>query len=120
MSDSDPLNHFVTILKSLKSLNLAFIHFAFVTGTNEVEALKTFRDVYGHNIITNGAYSGDTAEADLAAGLTDATAFGVPFLANPDLPERLKTGAPLNEANPATFYGGNEVGFTDYPALAGS
>ncbi len=120
MSDSDPLNNFVTILQSLKALNLAFVHFAFVTGVNEPDALKTFRDVYGHSIITNGAYSGATAEADLEAGLTDATAFGVPFLANPDLPERLKSGAQLNEANPATFYGGTEIGFTDYPTLAAS
>ena len=120
MSDSDPLNHFVAILQALKPLNLAYVHFAFVTGVNEPDALKKFREVYGHNIMTNGTYSGATAEADLAAGLTDATAFGVPFLANPDLPERLKDGAPLNEAIPATFYGGNEVGYTDYPALAHS
>ncbi len=118
MSDSDPVNHFVTILKALKELNLAYVHFAFVTGVNEPDGLKTFREAYGHNIITNGGYTAATAEADLAAGLTDATAFGVPFLANPDLPERLKDGTGLNEANQATFYGGNEAGYTDYPSLS--
>jgi len=44
-------------------------------------------------------------------------AFGVPFIANPDLPERIKQGAELNAADPTTFYGGGAEGYTDYPAL---
>jgi N-ethylmaleimide reductase len=47
----------------------------------------------------------------------DLVSFGAPVLANPDLPERLRTGAPLNEPDPATFYGGDEHGYTDYPVL---
>jgi N-ethylmaleimide reductase len=48
----------------------------------------------------------------------DLIAFGRPFIANPDLVERLKRGAPLNEIDPATLYGGGEKGYTDYPAMA--
>ena len=58
------------------------------------------------------------SSAALAAGAIDAIAFGKLFLANPDLPRRLKEGAPLNEWDMKTFYGGSEKGYTDYPALA--
>ena len=54
----------------------------------------------------------------LAAGEADAVAFGVPFIANPDLAERLILGAALNTPNPETFYGGSTVGYTDYPFLS--
>jgi len=53
----------------------------------------------------------------LAAGSADLIAFGKPFISNPDLVERLKTGAALNEWDKATFYGGGARGYTDYPAL---
>ena len=55
---------------------------------------------------------------DRGIGQVDAVAFGRHFIANPDLPERLKTGAPLNKYNRITFYGGAEKGYTDYPFLA--
>ena len=57
---------------------------------------------------------GDWAVGSKAA---DLVAFGKLFIANPDLPKRLALNAPLNEPDPATFYGGNETGYTDYPAL---
>ena len=53
----------------------------------------------------------------LAAGEADLIAFGKPFISNPDLVERLKKGAPLNEWDKATFYGGGAKGYTDYPRL---
>jgi N-ethylmaleimide reductase len=56
--------------------------------------------------------------ADLRDGLADVITVGSMALANPDLVARVKTGAPLNEPHPATFYGGDERGYTDYPALA--
>ena len=59
------------------------------------------------------------ANAALALGFADMIAFGVPFLANPDLPARYAKSAPLNEPDPATFYGGAEQGYTDYPFLLG-
>ena len=58
-----------------------------------------------------------SANAWLAAGKADAVAFGVPFIANPDLPARLKADAPLNEARPELFYAKGPIGYIDYPTL---
>ncbi|MDP3891002.1 N-ethylmaleimide reductase [Nocardioides sp.] len=69
-------------------------------------------------IIGAGNYDVAKAERLLAAGLIDAAAFGRPFIANPDLPARLAVGAPLNEPDLASFYGGGAAGYTDYPTLA--
>ncbi|MFL6021704.1 MAG: alkene reductase, partial [Marmoricola sp.] len=76
------------------------------------------RAAYSGVIIGAGNYTPEKAERLLEAGFIDAAAFGRAFLANPDLPERLRTGAQLNEPDLATFYGGDAVGYTDYPALA--
>jgi N-ethylmaleimide reductase len=80
---------------------------------------RRLRDAYNGVIIGAGNYTPDKAERLLKAGLIDAAAFGRSFIANPDLPERLRVGAELNPPNPATFYGGGEAGYTDYPALQG-
>lgn len=63
-------------------------------------------------------YTPARAEHLIASGVADAVAFGKLFIANPDLPERIRLGAPLNEPDRATFYGGGAHGYTDYPALA--
>jgi N-ethylmaleimide reductase len=65
----------------------------------------------------NGGYDVARAEAALASGGADLVAFGVPFLANPDLVERFRRGAPLNAPDRATFYGGDHRGYTDYPVI---
>ena len=70
--------------------------------------------------MTNFGYDKSRANAELAAGEVDLVAFGVPYLANPDLPERLRQDAPLNEPDPASFYGGDARGYTDYPFLGAS
>ncbi len=64
------------------------------------------------------AKPGPRRDAAIEAGRADLVSFGRLFLANPDLPERLRSGAPLNPSDPATFCGGGEKGYTDYPALA--
>ena len=64
-----------------------------------------------------GKYTRDRATSILKSGLADIVAFGRPFIANPDLPARLISGAELNAPNPKTFYGGGEAGYTDYPTL---
>jgi N-ethylmaleimide reductase len=66
-------------------------------------------------VIVAGGYDADKADAVLASGTADLVAFGVPYLANPDLPERLRERAPLNTPDPSTFYGGDERGYVDYP-----
>ncbi len=65
-------------------------------------------------------YTLETAEEEISSGRADLVSFGTQFLANPDLPERFATGAALNAPNPATFYSGGALGYTDYPALAAS
>jgi N-ethylmaleimide reductase len=62
-------------------------------------------------------YTAEEANAAIAAGQLDAVAFGTPFLANPDLPERLLRGAPLQAADPSTYYTPGPAGYTDYPFL---
>lgn len=69
--------------------------------------------------MVNAGYDKARANAALAAGEADLVAFGVPYIANPDLPERFAQDAPLNSADPATFYGGDARGYTDYPAMSG-
>lgn len=78
----------------------------------------TFRRHFPHNLILAGGYDAARAEADLAAGKADAISFGMPFLANPDLPARFRTGAALNAPDVSTLYTPGEKGYTDYPALA--
>jgi N-ethylmaleimide reductase len=69
--------------------------------------------------MANGGYTRERAMRALGSGAADLVSFGELFIANPDLPERLKANTPLNEPDPATFYGGGEKGYTDYPAMAG-
>jgi 2,4-dienoyl-CoA reductase-like NADH-dependent reductase (Old Yellow Enzyme family) len=72
---------------------------------------------FGGSYIANERFTFETANQVLAAGEADAVAFGVPFLANPDLPERFRQRAPLNPADPSTFYAPGAKGYTDYPTL---
>jgi len=74
-----------------------------------------FRPIWRGVLISAGGFTGDSAEAAIAAGHADAIAFGRIFISNPDLPRRLQHGFPLTPYNRATFYGGEEVGYTDYP-----
>ena len=78
---------------------------------------EQLRAAFPGPIIGAGAYDVDKAERLLEAGLVDAVAFGRAFIANPDLPERIRRGVPLNDPDKATFYGGGAEGYTDYPAL---
>lgn len=67
--------------------------------------------------MVNTDYTLETGNQAIAAGNADLVAYGVLFIANPDLPERFRLGAPLNQPDPSTFYGGNEKGYVDYPTL---
>ena len=79
---------------------------------------RRYRDLYHGTLIGAGGFTPRSAAAAVAAGAYDAIAFGRWFLANPDLPERLRTGAPLNVYDRETFYGAGAVGYTDYPRRA--
>ena len=82
-----------------------------------VSATRHLRSIFEGTLITAQGYTFETGNKVLAAGVADLVGFGVLFLANPDLPARFALGAPLNEPDPKTFYGGDERGYTDYPAL---
>jgi N-ethylmaleimide reductase len=82
------------------------------------DVLTPIREHYQGVIIGNMGYQADEANAAIEAGLVDAVAFGTGFLANPDLPARIKAGAPLTAPNPATFYSPGPEGYTDYPFMS--
>jgi N-ethylmaleimide reductase len=76
------------------------------------------RPYYAGNIVSAGGFTQETGNQAIAEGWADAIAFGVPFLSNPDLPERFRKNAPLNSPDENTFYASGPKGYTDYPALA--
>ena len=109
---------YVHLASKLKETGIVYMHIVdhASMGTPEVpKAVKeAIRDTFGGTIIVSGGYDKDHAERDLSAGLGHLVAFGRPFIANPDLPEKLKNGTPLTEPDYATFYTPGEKGYTDY------
>jgi N-ethylmaleimide reductase len=80
--------------------------------------VKLIRKKFKGTLIVAGGFQADSAAQWLRDGRADLIAFGRKFIANPDLPERLRLGAPFNIDDPTTYYGGGEKGYTDYPSLA--
>jgi N-ethylmaleimide reductase len=80
--------------------------------------VETIRKKFKGTLMVAGGFQADTAAQWLREGKADLIAFGRKFIANPDLPERLRIGAPFNADDPTTYYGGGEKGYTDYPSLA--
>ena len=119
--DSDPEATFAYAIDQLAPLGLAYLHLVEgETGAGRADdaAIAAMKARWPGTYIANNGYDGALAKARVEAGLTDAVAFGRPFIANPDLVERLRLGAPLNTPDQATFYGGGAEGYTDYPTLA--
>jgi N-ethylmaleimide reductase len=121
VSDSNPQPLFDYIVDQLNALKLTYIHVVegATGGPRDIAPFdygslrKRFKGAY----MANNGYDFALANQVLEAGAADLIAFGKPFISNPDLVERLKQGAPLNEWDKATFYGGGAKGYTDYPAL---
>jgi N-ethylmaleimide reductase len=123
--EPDPMPLYSHAIEALDRLGLAYLHFveprssgagrAEVNHQNVPSAMVLFRSVWSGVLISAGGFSGETAEAAIAAGHADAIAFGRIFISNPDLPRRLQHGYPLTPYNRATFYGGEAAGYTDYP-----
>ncbi|MCG8343143.1 MAG: alkene reductase [Chlorobiales bacterium] len=111
------------LARELDKTGLAYIHLVdhFSMGTPVVpDSIKeTFRREFKRTLILSGGYDAERAESDLEAGKCDLIAVGRPFLANPDLVERWKTGAPLNEPDMSTAYSHGPKGYIDYPTLEG-
>ena len=117
MSDSDPQAHFNYFISQLNARNLAYLHLLegdMMGGASKVD-YRALRDAYNGIYIANNGYDKDRAQTAIKNGDCDLVAFGVPFLANPDLVYRYKNNLQLNDADQNTFYGGDETGYTDYP-----
>jgi len=121
VSDSNPQPLFDHIVDGLNALKLAYIHVieGATGGPRDIAPFDyaSLRKRFGGAYVANNGYDFDLATKVLEAGAADLIAFGKPFISNPDLVERLKKGAPLNEWDKATFYGGGAKGYTDYPTL---
>ncbi len=129
-ADTDPQALFSHVVKVLARHPLAFVHIIegstggdrdFQQGDRPFDyaALRVDYTAAGGKgaWVVNNGYTGELAEAAVAEGRADAVAFGRAFIANPDLVRRLQDKAPLNKPDQATFYGGGEHGYTDYPTL---
>ncbi|GAB2739836.1 alkene reductase [Melaminivora jejuensis] len=128
IEDADPQPLYAYLARQLAPLDLAYLHIieGATGGPREVEgrpfdyaAFQTaYRDAGGRGAwLVNNGYDGALASQAVASGRADAVAFGKAFIANPDLVARLRSGAPLNEWDTRTFYGGDARGYTDYPVL---
>jgi N-ethylmaleimide reductase len=124
--EAEPMPLYTHAIQSLNAMGLAYLHFieprssgagrAEVNHQNVPSAMVLFRPIWKGVLISAGGFTGESAEAAIAGGNADAVAFGRIFISNPDLPRRLQHGYPLMPYNRATFYGGEEKGYTDYPA----
>jgi N-ethylmaleimide reductase len=120
MSDSDPVALATWLAKRLDTLRLAYLHVmrADLLGQRHADVLTPIRESFSGVIVSNMGYTAAEASDAISSGKIDAVAFGTGFLANPDLPARIRLQAELNTPNPATFYSLGPVGYTDYPPLA--
>lgn len=127
MGDADPEALFGYVADELGKRDLAYLHVVDPTfgGHQTTDAadprglaiMRLIRERYTGSLVVCGGYNLERAEAAIQAHQTDLVAFGRPFIANPDLPERFRAHAPLNTPDPATFYGGGVQGYVDYPTL---
>ncbi len=122
IKDSDRAATFGYAVDALNALGLAYLHLVdpIATGVADDSVPRLapeLRRRFSGPLIINGGFTPERAAAAIEQGEADLVAFGVPFLANPDLPARFRLGATLNTPVRATFYGGDARGYTDYPTL---
>ena len=124
VDDSNPRALFTAAAKALDEIGIAFLELREpgpdgTYGRTDVPKLSpAIREVFTKPLVVNSDYTTlEQAQDVLDSGVADAVAFGRTFLANPDLPERLRTGAPLNPSNPKTGFSQGAEGYIDYPAL---
>jgi len=119
MSDADPRATFGHAASLLDGYGLAYLHLvapgSAEPGSEARRIAEHLRARFHGPLVLNGGLDRESGDAVLASGLADLASFGTLFLANPDLPERFAEDAPLNAPDRATFYGGGERGYTDYP-----
>jgi 2,4-dienoyl-CoA reductase-like NADH-dependent reductase (Old Yellow Enzyme family) len=115
ISDSNPLATFTYVIREFGKRKLAFICARDPLGPKHLG--RVLKEAFGGVVVTNEAYTRDTAEQVVQSGDADAVAFGKAFIANPDLPKRFAEKAELNAPVPETFYSHGTEGYLDYPAL---
>lgn len=122
MRDRNPNPLFTAAADALNRFNLAYLHVAegvpgqFLAGDDE-PATPMMRGVYQGLLMVNGGYDFVQGTAAITSGAADLVAYGMPFLANPDLPARYRSHVPLNSPNPSTIYAQGAAGYTDYPFI---
>jgi N-ethylmaleimide reductase len=122
MRDSNPVQTFTHATQSLNQFQLAYLHILealpghFLAAEGE-RVSPYIREVYKGTLMLNGGYDAETGAAAITTGKANLIAYGIPFIANPDLPERIRLNADLNPADPSTFYTPGIKGYTDYPVL---
>jgi N-ethylmaleimide reductase len=118
MADSDPVHHYETFARLLAPLRTAYLHV--VEPAIQPDGLPyvapAIRGAFDGALILAGKYDRDTAETAVSEGRADLVAFGEKYIANPDLPERLRHNRPLAAADKATYYTPGPAGYVDYPA----
>ena len=121
--DSDNAGLFTAAAARLERLHVPWIELrepgpqSTFRATDEPPASPAMRSVYAGKIVLNSDYDGSNAQATIDVGVADAISFGRTYIANPDLPERLRSGADLNAWDSKTFYSQGAEGYTDYPAM---
>ena len=117
LKDSDPIQTFGYAADALNRFSLAYLHTREPLVTDGTAVTPRLREIFHGPLIINQQFTRETAAEAIESGAADLVAFGVPYIANPDLVERFKQHASLNEPDKTTFYGGGEKGYTDYPTL---
>jgi N-ethylmaleimide reductase len=120
--EEDPHQTYIEAIKVLEQARVGYLSIAEADWDNAPDLPQAFRhavrQTFSGRIIYAGRYTAERGARLIDAKLADLIAFGRPFIANPDLPQRLANDWPLNPVNTATLYGGAEQGFTDYPRHA--
>lgn len=123
IADADPAETQGHVATHLNDLGIAYLHIADTDvmggAAPKMDAILPFiRPRFRRPLMLNGAFDPERAANSINAGDADLVAFGRMYIANPDLPERIRQGGPFNDPKPATFYGGDVEGYTDYPTLS--
>lgn len=117
--EDNPHETYIEAVKVLEEIGIAYLSLAEADWSDAPELPETFRTavraVFSGQILYAGKYTADRAASAIDAGWADLVAFGRPFIANPDLPDRIANGWPLNALDASSMYGGTEKGYIDYP-----
>lgn len=120
--DDTPQASYVAAAKLMNDIGIAYLHIAEADWDDAPIMPPAFKEalrlVFSGGMIYSGHYDLDRANEAIARGWADLIGFGRPFIANPDLPHRLKSGAVLNAGDSSRYFGGNALGYVDYPFLA--